>query len=890
MAAPRSRLRLLLAGLTRAQASPAHVAWTSCVAAPHAIPAAAAAAAAAPRAAPGNAAPRPAAGQARRWPVQRWRLLGHCLGPHGPASRGFASSAAAAQQQREGWGPVLHGVHPAGEPPDDAVRARLAALGGSPPGGEAHAGGDGGGDEAEHGDGGRGDAHQHHGDDGAAEQHGGVRLRFRQKTPLFQARRRPCCAGARRPGAAPARPPTLRPRPHARAAGAQVIEFHAGGQAVEEYRPRTPQELGLHPRDVTLFAPISRLAAPQRATIAVHDGKILVKTEIVKAIITADRAILIKGRRQRDTQKLAQAILAANDQRLRAVRIARHQAEQTANPIGPGAAMGSCERAASAADLLRAVSAKARSSARLTAGGAGVGYVQTSGGGGLGGDAAPWAAGRARGGAGDAVQPAAVAAGADALSRAAGGGGGGGPSSASSGDLKDCPFELLVLEVLLDATAEYFYTKVQHLNWMLESVAADMRATSAAGATGALDKAHQLIPIQKFLTRVKNDVKETAEAISTVLEDDETLGELCLSWHVAARQHSTWVPVELQRHRAARMASAGGSGGAGYHTSASGWQAGPPESGAAAVGPAAQVRALTEMLESYEREIQSLEGSVNEAEEDLENTRSQYHMQLDSSRNHIIMVNLWLSMLNISVMATTILPAFFGMNLGSGLSDADPVNFYAVCGGSLALAALSYPACRSWYDRNWRRVNQNEQFEQKMLRVLLVQNIEDVDDIIRALQQHRHERLDRKRFRSIVLETLGGRAMTPAHIDFLYACFDRNRDGFIEEAEVIRPLNTYHAQANGGGGGGGGDGGGSDFGGGSSVFSYGPAPEWGVAPAALGALGAGARLPGGDGGGPAGLGQAVRASPPRQQQQQQRPEKQDSKGDSWTDDDRFSWD
>jgi hypothetical protein len=34
----------------------------------------------------------------------------------------------------------------------------------------------------------------------------------------------------------------------------------------------------------------------QRATIVVHDGKILVKTEIVKAIITADKAVLIKGR------------------------------------------------------------------------------------------------------------------------------------------------------------------------------------------------------------------------------------------------------------------------------------------------------------------------------------------------------------------------------------------------------------------------------------------------------------------------------------------------------------------------------------------------------------------------------------------------------------------
>jgi hypothetical protein len=43
----------------------------------------------------------------------------------------------------------------------------------------------------------------------------------------------------------------------------QVIEFYANGTAIEEYKPRTPQQLGLHPRDVVLFAPLSRLAAPQ---------------------------------------------------------------------------------------------------------------------------------------------------------------------------------------------------------------------------------------------------------------------------------------------------------------------------------------------------------------------------------------------------------------------------------------------------------------------------------------------------------------------------------------------------------------------------------------------------------------------------------------------------
>lgn len=48
---------------------------------------------------------------------------------------------------------------------------------------------------------------------------------------------------------------------------------------------------------------------------------------------------------------------------------------------------------------------------------------------------------------------------------------------------------------------EYFYTKVQHLNWMLESIAADIRQGSQPWQGGAIDKAHQLIPIQKFMTR-----------------------------------------------------------------------------------------------------------------------------------------------------------------------------------------------------------------------------------------------------------------------------------------------------------------------------------------------------------------------------------------------------
>eukprot|EP00775_Hariotina_reticulata_P003052 gene3052-3333_t len=476
-----------------------------------------------------------------------------------------------------------------------------------------------------------------------------------------------------------------------------------------------------------------------------------------------------------------------------ALKLHQHQQEEVANSISPGGSMmGSCERAASAADLLRlANTSKTARSNRISFGkgsgadgSSGVGWVGPSGAGAAAGSSIAAGAGGAFGmGSSRVVQPAPVAAGAEAVQRAGG------------SDLKDVPFEMLVLEVLLDATTEYFYTKVQHLNWMLESIASDIRQPGQP--QGAVDKAHQLIPIQKFLTSVKNDVKETCEAIKAALADDETLEELCLSWHQQQRQHSEWMPVELQRHKTFDpdededgWDSSSSTRSVSYIHGAKRAPATPPSQ-----GPHHQVRMLTEMLESYEREIVSLEGSINEAEEDLENTRSIWHMQLDSSRNHIIMVNLWLSMLNISVMAATIVPAFFGMNLHSGLSESDPLYFYLVCGCSLVLSALSYPASRYWYTRNWRKINQNELFEQKMLRVLLVQNIEDIDDIIRALRRRRYEFLDRKKFRQLVVDTLGNRAMTPAHIDFLWQVFDRNRDGFLSEAELMRPLNTYHTSS-----------------------------------------------------------------------------------------------
>jgi hypothetical protein len=77
---------------------------------------------------------------------------------------------------------------------------------------------------------------------------------------------------------------------------------------------------------------------------------------------------------------------------------------------------------------------------------------------------------------------------------------------------------------------------------------------------------------------------------------------------------------------------------------------------------------------------------------------------------------MWMSLVSISVMAATLVPAALGMNLDSGLPADSPAAFAGVCAASLGVAVLSFPLGRALYLRHWRKVAQQELFEQKMLR------------------------------------------------------------------------------------------------------------------------------------------------------------------------------
>ena len=71
-------------------------------------------------------------------------------------------------------------------------------------------------------------------------------------------------------------------------------------------------------------------------------------------------------------------------------------------------------------------------------------------------------------------------------------------------------------------------------------------------------------------------------------------------------------------------------------------------------------------------------------------------MKLDSARNHMMLVNLWLSMLAISMMLAALLPTAFGMNIKHGFEDT-VVAFYFVTFGSILIGGLSFPFMFQYY-------------------------------------------------------------------------------------------------------------------------------------------------------------------------------------------------
>lgn len=316
------------------------------------------------------------------------------------------------------------------------------------------------------------------------------------------------------------------------------------------------------------------------------------------------------------------------------------------------------------------------------------------------------------------------------------------------------PFEFRILEALLAETAHHFEAQSRRLTFVAESVVHEVNG-SLRGHVGELQR---LLPIQRALTEIQHDVKETREAIAEIADNDKNLGMICLSEQgsmARAGDNESLLPF-----------SQGGAGPARYTNN--------------------MILAVT-LLEAYERQIQSVEGALRELSENLDSTREVWGMQLDAIRNRIVRMDLIVAIASFSILMSTVPASYFGMNLHSGWED-DPNLLWLVAACCTVASTLTFLGVYGYW-RFWpNRRHQRRVRDMTALRDLLVHHADDLDEILAKLRNKSD--IGRKSFVKLVREAVKDRIVPDDEVELLYRVFDTNCDGFLSMGEVLRAQST----------------------------------------------------------------------------------------------------
>lgn len=108
------------------------------------------------------------------------------------------------------------------------------------------------------------------------------------------------------------------------------------------------------------------------------------------------------------------------------------------------------------------------------------------------------------------------------------------------------------------------------------------------------------------------------------------------------------------------------------------------------------------LIENY---LQSVDGIYNQAlimGEEIDSAMSLLMIRLDSSRNHLMKIDIYISVVTAVAGICSFFAGVFGMNLNSGISE-DPRNMLWIIGGGLAtfgcvsiFSIISYMKRRGW--------------------------------------------------------------------------------------------------------------------------------------------------------------------------------------------------
>ena len=245
-------------------------------------------------------------------------------------------------------------------------------------------------------------------------------------------------------------------------------------------------------------------------------------------------------------------------------------------------------------------------------------------------------------------------------------------------------FPLRCLECVLDEATGYYHQKMRRLklltDYCLETITDELKTTRSgvAGEAGF----QRLLPLRRAMTELESDIREAHHAISDAMRSDERVDGL--------------LP------RCSRVAYAGdgrnslNAGGtvAEKVRDAEKTEAGPREGSSETEFSEAETVARREttmrLLQTHLWRIRAAGGQLEEMSRQVEDTRQVWELFLDGVRNRTVRLNLQATIATLALTVTAVPASLFGMNIPSGLEQADPTLFWGVTATLAAVSAATW--------------------------------------------------------------------------------------------------------------------------------------------------------------------------------------------------------
>ncbi|MCO5608217.1 hypothetical protein L7F22_062423 [Adiantum nelumboides] len=194
-------------------------------------------------------------------------------------------------------------------------------------------------------------------------------------------------------------------------------------------------------------------------------------------------------------------------------------------------------------------------------------------------------------------------------------------------------------------------------------------------------------------------------------------------------------------------------------------------------------QAAADLIVSYQREIDDAGGALEEMRKGMDSAQEVWELGLDTTRNRIITMNLYISIATVTLSLASVPASYFGMNLTSGIED-HPSMFYWVMGATSTLACTCFVGLIFFLRVVPTFKDKRRAQDLAALRDLL-QHMDAIDDIFQTIAGKAGEssRMTREQFEQILKAHSSTQFVRKRELDLIFRMFDGNRNKMLETNE-----------------------------------------------------------------------------------------------------------